>query len=64
MPTAFPLPTPPVTKVSYPLTAQWLGALAAMLALAVMFGWHTHNEVLIQLRADLVVMPYNSALLM
>ncbi len=44
--------------------AQGLGVLAICIALAVMFGWHTHNTLLIQLRADLVPLPYNSALLM
>ncbi len=44
--------------------AQGLGIAAGCIALAVMFGWHTHNTFLIQLRADLVPLPYNSALLM
>ena len=43
---------------------QWLGAMSACIALAVMFGWHTQNALLIQLRPDLVPLPYNSALLM
>lgn len=49
---------------SFVRPAQGLGVAAGCIALAVMFGWHTHNTVLIQLREDLVPLPYNSALLM
>jgi PAS domain S-box-containing protein len=49
---------------SFVRPAQGLGIAAGCIALAVMFGWHTHNTFLIQLRADLVPLPYNSALLM
>jgi PAS domain S-box-containing protein len=49
---------------SFARPAQGLGVLAGCIALAVLIGWHTHNTVLIQLRADLVTLPYNSALLM
>ena len=44
--------------------AQIFAGLAGCIGLAVLFGWHTHNTFLIQLRADLVPLPYNSALLM
>lgn len=45
-------------------SSQWLGAMSGCIGLAVMFGWHTHNSLLIQLRPDLVPLPYNSAVLM
>ncbi len=44
--------------------AQVLGLLACCIAVAVMIGWHAHIPFLIQLRADLVPLPYNSAILM
>ncbi len=44
------------------LSAMAAGGLSAMLGLAVMLGWHTHNETLLQIHPTLVAMVYNTAL--
>src|SRR4051812_33513781 len=38
------------------------GAFSAALGLLVLFGWHTHNETLLQLHPTLIAMVYNTAL--
>lgn len=46
----------------FKLNPKLLGLLIACLGLVVLFGWYTHNTVLIQVRASFAPMQYNTAL--